>query len=407
MTSELYIWIYLPGQHQPIVAGKLSITNTAVGRVGSFTYGKSYLSNPSAIPIDPVSLPLHGNIGRFTSLNGYPSAIMDSCPDRWGIQVINRIQGEQAIPLGYLLLNDPGRSGCLAFSKSAVIPPEELSGREFSLAELLHAAEAVEESKPVDIELLKALHPGTGGARPKCNIVDDGAVWIAKFPSSGDTPPISIPRLEHASMTLARACGINAAETRIKVVDGKDICLVRRFDRVLTNGIITRLGYLSARTVFYGDAGFDRFKIGSYPRLARWLHRFGTNYDGASELFRRMVFNCAIRNTDDHELNHGLVFDFARGYILSPAFDVLPQMKPHQIYQHALIIGDSAAGTINNLLSAHESFGLKKEEAAEIIGNVFAFVQEHWQDTFYECGFGDDEIHRVEKYFQRIPLNDE
>lgn len=399
MTSDLYIWIYLPGEQRPVVAGKLSI-DAATG-VGIYTYGRSYLANSSAIPIDPVSLPLQGKIQRFTALNGYPSAMMDACPDRWGIQLINRIQGEQTVPLVYLLLNDPGRSGCLAFSKSATIAPQELSGREFSLAQLLHAAEAVEDSVPVDIELLKALHPGTGGARPKCNIVDDEAVWIAKFPSSADSPLISIPRLEHASMTLARVCNIDVAETRIRVVDGRDVCLVRRFDRVVENGIITRLGYLSARTVFYADPGFERFKIGSYPRLARWMPRFGTS-DG-QELYRRMVFNCAIRNTDDHELNHGLIFDPARGYVLSPAFDILPQMKPHRIYRHALLLGDSAAGTIDNLLSAHASFGLNKTEAAGIVGEVLASVQEHWQDTFYECGFGDEEIHRLAGYFQPVP----
>ena len=352
-------------------------------------------------------MPLIGRIDLITSLNGYPGAILDACPDRWGIKVINRLQGEQKYPSGYLLLNDPGRSGCLAFSKSAIIPPEELLGREFSLGELLRASEAVENNQPVDPELLKALHPGAGGARPKCNIVDDEAVWIAKFTSTEDSPLISIPRLEHASMTLARACGINAAETKLKVVDGKDVCFVRRFDRVVENGIVTRLGYLSARTVFYDDPGFERFKSGSYPRLARWLAKFGTNPEDPRELFKRMVFNCAIRNTDDHELNHGLVYDPLKGYVLSKAFDLVPQLKPHGIYQHALIIGDSALGTLENIVSAHDSFGLTRQIAVDLVLAITTSVREQWVGIFYECGFGEEEIRRVERYFQAIPLTEE
>jgi len=406
MNSELYVWVYLPGCAQPVVAGRLSILNTAAGSVGTFTYGKSYLFNSAAIPLDPVCLPLHGSIQPITHLHGYPGAVLDACPDRWGIKAITRLRGEQVFPIGYLLLNDPGRSGCLAFSETALQPPNELESREFSLLELLHAAAAIEENIPVDPELIKALHPGTGGARPKCNVIDAGVAWIAKFPSVEDSPLVSIPRLEHASMTLAKACGINAAETRIEVVDHKDVCLVRRFDRVVSNGAVTRLGFLSARTVFYDDPGFAQFGNGSYPRLARWLARFGGKAGDASELYRRMVFNCAIRNTDDHELNHGLVFDpVSGGYVLSPAYDVLPQIQPNKVCQHALLIGDSAAGTIENLLSAHISFGLDKEGAAEIIQMVTATVRDHWQEVFYECGFGDEEMRRVAPCFRSLPMD--
>lgn len=404
MTSELYVWVYLPRKLQPVVAGRLSISPTLGGAVGSFVYGKSYLSNPSAIPLDPVCLPLQGAIEPISYLHGYPGVILDACPDRWGMKAMTRLRGEQNFPSGYLLLNDPGRSGCLAFSTSASQVPQELESREFTLSELLFAAKAIEENNPVDPELIKALHPGTGGARPKCNIIDAEAAWIAKFSSIEDAPFISVPRLEHASMTLASVCGINAAETRIVVVDDKDICLVRRFDRVVTDAGVTRLGFLSARTVFYDDPGFARFGNGSYPRLARWLARFGGNAEDARELYRRMVFNCAIRNTDDHELNHGLVFDPATGgYVLSKAYDVLPQIRTNHVCQHALLIGDSAAGTIENLLSAHIAFGLSKDEASEIIQHITASVRDCWQEVFYECGLGDAEMRRVAHCFSPLP----
>ncbi|MDD4928790.1 MAG: HipA domain-containing protein [Gallionella sp.] len=404
MTSDLYVWMFLPGEYRPVVAGRLSLSLTPAGRVGRFVYGKSYLSNKNAIPIDPVALPTHGNIEPFLSLGGYPGAIMDSCPDRWGIKVINRLLGEQPYPDGYILLNDPGRVGCLAFSTSADTPPEELASREFELEDLLRASQLIERNQAVDDELLRALHPGTGGARPKCNITDKEAVWIAKFPSADDPVQISTPRLEHASMTLAKLCGINAAETRLLSVNGSDICLVRRFDRVVKSDGIARLGYLSARTVFNSDPDFQRFKIASYARLSRWLSRFGTSPDGRAELYRRMVFNCSVRNTDDHELNHGLVFDPQCGYVLSPAFDIVPQMVPHRIYHHAMMTGETAAGTFDNMLSACAAFGLEKDQAVQIIYEIQSLIKSHWQDVFYECGCGEEEIRYLERYFSPVPL---
>lgn len=185
MSSEtLFVWIYLPDLVSPVVAGRLQINTTAAGvNVGQFVYGKSYLARGNAISIDPCTLPLRDRPSEFSSLGGYPGAIIDACPDRWGIRVIDRLYGQQVFPSGYLLTNDPGRAGVLAFSRAAEEIPRELASRQFSLADLLGAAEAVEADRTVDPELLQALHPGTGGARPKCNIVEDGSVWIAKFPS--------------------------------------------------------------------------------------------------------------------------------------------------------------------------------------------------------------------------------
>jgi len=195
MTSEvLYVWAHLPGQGDPVVAGRLEVSRTAAGPVGRFNYGQSYLSRPDAIPLDPLALPLKKGVETFTQLGGYPGVVMDACPDLWGKRVIDRLKGPQVFPRGYLLLNDPGRSGCLSFSTQPDEVPGPLASREFALSELLTAAEAVEADRPVDPELLRALHPGTGGARPKCNLIQDGEVWIAKFPSADDRL-ISIPRL--------------------------------------------------------------------------------------------------------------------------------------------------------------------------------------------------------------------
>lgn len=402
MISEtLYVWIYLPQATEPVVAGRLDIEKTAAGTIGHFTYGQSYLARAEAIPLDPVALPLARGVTDFTVLSGFPGCVLDSCPDRWGMKVIDRLDGAKTYPSGYILMNDPGRAGALAFSRSAQERPRELQSRQFSLEELLAAANAVESNGDVDPELLKALHPGTGGARPKCNVVDQHGVWIAKFPSIQDSPRISIPHLEHATMRLADQCGIRVAETRLEKVADKDVCLVKRFDRVVDGDQIYRKAFLSARSVFYADPAYASVGTGSYGRIARWLQRYGQA--DREEVFRRMVFNVAVRNSDDHELNHGLVY--GRGsFDLAPAYDICPVLTPHQVHHHALLIGDSSAGTVENLLSGIEAFGLNRNDAGGIIADIESKIRGCWQEVFYEAGFGDDELRTVENIFRPIPL---
>lgn len=404
MPSEtLFVWNYLPGRVDPVVAGKLDLARTADRVVGHFVYGKSYLARADAIALDPVTLPLLERPSEFVVLSGFPGVILDACPDRWGIKVIGRLVGEREYPSGYLLMNDPGRAGSLAFSRSATKPPVELSSREFPLQSLLEAAEAIEQDREVDPELLKALHPGTGGARPKCNILEGDAVWIAKFPSVKDDPRISIPRLEHATMTLAAACGVRAATTKCDRIAGKDVCFVKRFDRAVQGGQVCRRGYVSARTVFYSDPAY-RDVGGSYGRLATWMTRYGVEAGERKELFRRMVFNCAVRNSDDHELNHGLAHLVDNRFELADAFDVLPSLAAHQIHHHALLVGDSAAGTVANLVSNTAAFGLGREEGLAIIEEIQGKIQSRWQDIAYAAGFGDEEFRRLEPYFRPIPF---
>lgn len=403
MTSEpLFVWVYLPSSLVPVVAGRLEVESGAAGSVGYFTYGRSYLARADAFPLDPVTLPLSATVHCFTTLSGYPGCVLDSAPDRWGMRVIDRMEGARSYPAGYLLMNDPGRSGALAFSSSSADPPQEMSSREFTLLELLAAAESVEAGHEVDQELLRALHPGTGGARPKCNVIDEDGIWIAKFPSLADAPGIDIPRLEHATMRLAAHCGLQVAHTRLVDVGGKTVCLVKRFDRIAQSGGHARLAFLSARSVFYADPAFAAVGTGSYLRLARWMQRYGTTH--RVELFRRMVFNVAIRNSDDHELNHGLLHCGQGNFELAPAYDVLPVLAPHRRHRHALLIGDSADGTVTNLISGASAFGIGHDEALTLIADIERHIQQDWRDVFYEAGFDDAELARVAHCFAHIPL---
>jgi len=404
-SDTIFIWVYLPNSLTPVVAGRLDVSRTPSGDVGSFVYGKTYLGRGDAIPLDPVTLPLDSTIRQFTSLKGFPGVIIDSCPDKWGIKVIDRLSGQKEYPSGYILMNDPGRAGALAFSRSASDVPQELESREFPLADLMFAAEAVENGQEVEPELLKALHPGTGGARPKCNVVDGDGVWIAKFHSIEDSPLISLPRLEHATMTLAGLCGVRAAPTRIERIGDKDVCLVKRFDRLVTPEGVFRSGYLSARSVFFADPGFQDIGVESYARFSRWLGKYGCPVSEQTQLFRRMVFNVAVRNSDDHSMNHGLSHQKDGSWMLSEAFDIVPVITPQRVHQHAMIIGETAFGTVDNLLSNVSAFGLSLADASNIIHEIQSIIRNHWHEVMYEAGFGDENIRNVERLFMPIPLN--
>ena len=407
MISNLYLWIYLPDALVPVVAGKLALHTTAAGPIGHFNYGKSYLARAEAIPLDPVVLPLKEGEFIFAQLKGFPGVVLDACPDAWGMRVIDQLQGKQLYPQGYLLLNDPGRSGALAFSLSATEAPIELCSQLTPLADLLQAARALEQQKQVAPELLKALHPGTGGARPKCSLTDAEGVWLAKFSCLTDNPLISIPRLEHACMMLGHACGVHTAKTRLLEVSGQDVCLVKRFDRRIEDGRIYRRSFVSARTVFYADPAYHQVQTGSYARLARWLGRYGCSMGQGEAVFRRMVFNCIVRNTDDHELNHGFVHVEGDAFQLAPAYDIVPDLRlcsglGHPV-RHALLIGDSAAGSVSNLISNAGAFGLTRDRARAIIYELEHKVSELWLDCFYTAGFGDREIHFLQSLLKPLP----
>lgn len=179
--------------------------------------------------------------------------------------------------------------------------------------------------------------------------------------------------------------------------------MVRRFDREIRAAGVTRRGYVSARTVFLSDPRYT-LDMGSYGRLARYLGQYGESLEQRTEVYRRMVFNCAVSNTDDHELNHALVQKADGNFMLAPAFDIVPNIRRNETNRHALLIGDNADATVENLLSNVEAFGLTRQEGHDIIQEVSNTIQSQWRDFMYESGFGDWEINRLEHCFAPIPI---
>jgi serine/threonine-protein kinase HipA len=394
MTSErqAYIYVQLPGTLETVPAALLKAERLRDGTyVGRFRYGNRYLERKDAVAFDPFKLPLGNVIHEFTKLKGIPGAVRDAGPDAWGRRVIEhkleRSPGDLE-EIDYLLHGPQDGAGYLSFGLKLEPPaPKRHYNRTHQLSKLVEAAEAIEEGKRVPAHILEQLEPGTsmGGARPKATIEDGDRLWVGKFPEKADR--CNLQRVEYATIELARRCGIAACNARIEPIGGRDVLMVERFDRQHTEGGYLRLGLVSGLTLLDCDENYLDRERWSYPLLADELRRWSDKPDeDRVELFRRMVFNAAVTNNDDHPRNHA-VRRTARGWRLTPAYDLVPApLVSLERRDLAMTIGTyGRTASVYNLLSQCERFGLTTEAATKEIEKVATPVRE-WHEHFRACG---------------------
>lgn len=235
-------------------------------------------------------------------------------------------------------------------------------------------------SKPLTPALQLALIDGTtiGGARPKVLITDDaGGQWIAKLPATSDTG-FSVVNAEAAAMELARRAGISVPESRVTRSLGRDVLLVRRFDRP---GHGQRRHCISALTMV--GLGEMNARYAEYPMILDLLRERSTNPGTVgSDLFTRIVFNIAIGNSDDHARNHAAFWDGTH-FTLTPAFDLSPGPRSGETATQAMAIDrhehrDSQFATC---LHAAPLYGLTDEQARAIIDRVIGTITDHWVEA--------------------------
>ena len=413
MTSEIFVWAYLPGDVEPTLCGRFEHRTSAAGLTGVFAYDTSYLQNPSAIAVDPIALPLRAEQFSTTLSNGVFGALLDAMPDSWGRHVIDTGDWRQEFPARYMLHTAGDAVGNLAFSQSSTEIP--VTRRPIGVDDIGLAGAVVYDLDkhptlvfPDMVEWVWA-NTAMGGARPKLTVEKDGRLWLAKFPTSHDDPLLPMAKLEAAMLDLARRCGINSAIAQVVDGDGLhgDVLLVERFDRgpVNGNGMARRDAFLSARTLFE-CTGFRSDYSGSYVRLASELGRYSCQSEpDQAELFRRMVFNALISNTDDHDRNHGLVADDLPGsYRLSPAYDLVPQRQGTNVRYQAMVVGRQLhLATKENLLSECEAFSLRQRNAEEIYEQVAEQIAANWRESLAAQCVADKGIAMVEGCFSGIP----
>ena len=409
-NNEAFVWIWLPEETKPIVAGRLEADKELI----HFNYGKSYLERvadtskvTSPIPIYEPELPLQS--GRLPLPSGMTmhGCIRDAAPDAWGRRVIiNRlstgasIDSDNLSELTYLLNSGSDRIGSLDFQRSPT-HYEPRSVNNVSMEELIESAERVENGVPLTLELDQALFHGTsiGGARPKALINDRGKKFIAKFSSSSDV--YNVVKAEFIAMRLARLAGLDVADVKLTNVTSKDVLLIERFDRQQSNGNWSRKSVVSALTLLGLDDMMARYA--SYETLAEIIrHRFTAPKDTLKELFSRLVFNILSGNTDDHARNHAAFWN-GNSLTLTPAYDICPQGRTgNEASQAMLITGNNNVSQLKTSAEAAKHFLLSAEDANTIFEKMIHKIEKHWDEVCDEA-----EVTTVDRslFWQRQFLN--
>jgi serine/threonine-protein kinase HipA len=397
-VDVLYLW-FLRRPSQPILIGVMNLVRSSQGV--SLRYADSWLQDGFALSED---LPLIGQEFLPTERGTAAGAVDDARPDRWGERVIRFIDKPKRLSvLEYLFFAGDDRFGALGVSKS----PKEYLPRRLGALPILADADEIQElirkvqnNEAVPQAQERLISPGAtmGGARPKALVNIGSDQWVIKF---ADGDPADTPLIEHSAMTLAQKASIRVAETRpVRLIHGHAVA-IKRFDRAADR----RLHTLSARVALQAAAeGFG------YPELAQLLRRKGV-VDGdlyvahMRELFRRMVFNILIDNTDDHEKNHALLVTDSQQYELSPAYDVLPSGQALGFQQ--MRVGEQEAdATMHNALSMSRMFSLTKDEAVNEVRAVAAVV-DGWKEHFAQCGVTAGDIDLYAQHIDRPFLREQ
>ena len=410
MTSEreCFVYIVLPGETEFVTAGRFRWTEDGDWAVGRFVYGRSYRERPDAVELDPVELRLSGEVCETARLQGFFGAIRDSMPDFWGRRVIERNAGfTELAEFDYLMQGPDDRAGALGFGFNVEPPaPRRRFNRTLDLARLQTAADALIADDPElagsaanQVEELMLLGTSMGGARPKVVVQDDHGLWIAKFGRNDDR--WNHPRVEHGMLTLARACGLDAADSRLESVAGRDVLLVRRFDRDREDAGYRRHRMVSALTLLGAGDGPGERDDWSYLLFADEVRRSSAAPDeDLRELFGRMCFNAAVSNLDDHPRNHAILAK-GRRWRLSPTFDLTPSpVLALERRDLAMICGRFGRyANRTNLLSDYGRFLLDEAEATAVFEHIARTVREQWHAHMRRAGVTERQCEAIRSAF--------
>ncbi len=363
------------GQGHRLWAGTLSSEQG----LGLFSYSDEWLSHTGAYPLDPVNLPLQNRTYRVRNRKAVFGVFSDAGPDDWGTRIM--LMHNTSAPhneIERLLRTSGGGVGLLEFSLSRSYPREPAPVPDISLLEdLERAAQRVEEHQRLTPEQWALIEPGSsmGGARPKVVVDDGGQQWLVKFSRQQDI--LDIPLLEYTTMNVLREAGADVPAIKFHALgQGRSAFIIQRFDRLPGHP----RHVISAHSLFNTDrvrtVKDSRHNPYSYINLASILRKYAAAPErDCHELFRRMVFNILVGNTDDHARNHAMLYDTAScQWQLAPAYDVLPTINGNRGYQAMGVGANGAESTLENTLSYRKLFLLDEVHARDIIAQVQSAV---------------------------------
>jgi serine/threonine-protein kinase HipA len=367
----------------------------------ALTYDPTWLSSPQGFALSE-DLPLRMGLMLPAERDTAAGAVDDARPDQWGERVIRLIERPARLSLlEYLYFAGDDRFGALGVSLPAetYVTATTAAMPTFDGLEDMHqAVQRVMAGDAVSEKQRRLLQPGVsmGGARPKSLMQIDGVSWVVKFSEGGD---LDSPLIEHASMQLARRCGIQTADTLALPLPQGHALAVRRFDRAGSQRQHVQSAHVALRA-----AG----EVIGYPELAQLIRRVGRPDQVRAqqqELFRRMVFNILIDNTDDHEKNHALVRGAGGFYELSPAFDVLPAAQGLG-YQQMRVGALGHEASLPNALSEARAFGLTDAQAQQTVAEIARQVAQ-WKVVFKGMNARDADIDLLAQYLDGAHLREQ
>lgn len=403
---------------EPVLLGKLYVGVIKGGETYSFEYDKKWLAdNKLSITLDPELQPFVGR--QFPNGRNIFGLFADASPDRWGRVLMNKRERLLAEKEGrkprklydsdYLLgVYDETRMGGIRFKleedgaflsddKETAAPPWT------SLRTLEEASRNFEtdENALTDKWLNQLIKPGSslGGTRPKATVVDTkGQLWIAKFPSKNDENDTGA--WEKVVHDLARMCGLNVPESKLeKFSKLGSTFLVRRFDREGEK----RIHFASAMTLLGKTDGASAEDGSSYLDIVGFIKSYGANPKlDLMELWKRIVFNMAITNTDDHLRNHAFVLS-KNGWMLSPLYDVNP--VPYGDELSLLVDDEDNSISIPLAIRTAPRFGIQKAQAETMANEILEIVRDNWERLAKEYSLSRGQIEDMRPAFSECYKN--
>ena len=420
--KEVPVWVWLPGDPRATRAGTFRLEEKPESR-GRFEYDGKYLEDRRRIALDPIALPLRPRETTENEQDEIFGVFHDTGPDAWGTRILAIKLGHEPDDLEALLHGSADGVGNIALGDLSRIRQHHQS-----TAALFQVETYFDQIQQNPYELPAALRAfgldklttSLGGMKPKLTIEHEGALWIAKFPERND-PPHAMER-EYSALLGARSLGLDVCDTQLHELGGdKRVVLVKRFDRVplhdasVQKTAFGRLGYASAHTVLKLKRGNLPAEKKSYLHFSEQIQRWCADRDhdpsaDQKELWRRIVFNVAINNTDDHPRNHGLLQTPA-GWRLSPAFDlVIPAHNPELTLSMPFCMDSegklSGAMSVACLLHSIKYFGFgmapdSYDEAIPELRRILTGVRDGWRDWMRQARMPEQAIEARAPLFER------
>ncbi|WP_458628649.1 type II toxin-antitoxin system HipA family toxin [Winogradskyella sp. PC D3.3] len=410
---DIYVFADWDGLEIPTLVGVLSAHFAKGKKAFSFEYDKDWLKTDAQRLLDPDIMFYSG--AQYPNNKDNFGIFLDSMPDTWGKTLMKRRAAQEAraknekasalYEIDYLLgVYDESRMGALRFKTEMDGPFLDNDNQNptppwSSLGELQEAVNQLESDDHNDvirkwIAVLIAPGYSLGGARPKANILDAKKnLWIAKFPSKTDT--VDKAAWEFLAYQLATAAGIQMADSKIEKISGQyHTFLTRRFDRNNRK----RIHFASAMTMTGNTEDIIKDSAPSYLEIVEFIENYGADVDAnLHQLWRRIVFNIAISNTDDHMRNHGFILT-PKGWVLSPAYDLNPSIEKAGLSLN--IDMDDNALSFDLAKSVGAYFRLNEAEMNAILTDVLTVVKD-WKAVAKDIGIKNSEIVLMSAAFRK------